>query len=86
MEPPSGKIHHAGKDWSMDSDYGTAPADAATAYLTMLAIDCLLNTVTAVEKLTDVAVEEPAVSSSAAGELICTLGAVSSQGRLCAAI
>lgn len=51
----------------MDADYGTAPADSATAYLSMLAIDCLLNTVTAIEKLTDVAVEGAASPSSGAG-------------------
>ena len=61
------QVWRAGKDWTMDSDYGTAPADNATAYLTMLGIDCLLNTVTALEKLTDVAIEGATSPDSAAG-------------------
>lgn len=65
-----------GKDWSMDSDYATAPADTATAYLTMLAIDCLLNTVTALEKLTDVAVEGAISPDSVAGEFVYMLQSV----------
>lgn len=46
-----------GKDWSLDSDYGSAPADVGAAYLVMLAIDCLLGVVTATERLTDSAVD-----------------------------
>ena len=57
----------------MDSDYGTAPADNATAYLTMLGIDCLLNTVTALEKLTDVAIEGATSPDSAAGSILVTV-------------
>ena len=52
----------------MDADYSTAPADIATAYLTMLAIDCLLNIVSALEKLTDVAVEGAVSPDATAGE------------------
>ena len=59
----------------MDSDYGTAPADNATAYLTMLGIDCLLNIVTALEKLTDVAIEGATSPDSAAGSVpVATVG------------
>ncbi len=54
----------------MDSDYGSAPAETGAAYLAMLAIDCLLNVVSALEKLTDVAVEGTVVTPDAsAGEL-----------------
>lgn len=55
-----------GKDWTLDNDYGSAPADTAAAYLAMLSIDCLLNTVAALEKLTDVAVDGVAVTPDAA--------------------
>jgi len=54
----------------LDSDYGSAPAETGAAYLAMLAIDCLLNVVAALEKLTDVAVEGTVVTPDAsAGEL-----------------
>ncbi len=54
----------------MDSDDGSAPAETGAAYLAMLAIDCLLNVVAALEKLTDVAVEGTVVTPDAsAGEL-----------------
>ncbi len=54
----------------MDSDYGSAPAETGAAYLAMLAIDCLLNVVAALEKLTDVAVEGTVVTPDAsAGQL-----------------
>ncbi|KAK9810126.1 hypothetical protein WJX72_005196 [[Myrmecia] bisecta] len=46
-----------GTDWTLDSDYGNAAPEVGAAYLAMLAIDCLLGVVAAVEKLTDVAVE-----------------------------
>ena len=51
----------------MDADYSTAAAETGTAYLTMLAVDCLLNTVAALEKLTDVAVEGAVSPDAAAG-------------------
>ncbi|DBA68408.1 TPA: hypothetical protein ACH3X2_013711 [Trebouxia sp. C0005] len=54
-----------GKEWSLDSDYGSAPAETGAAYLAMLAIDCLLNVVAALEKLTDVAVEGIVVTPDA---------------------
>lgn len=52
----------------MDADYSTAAAETGTAYLTMLAIDCLLNTVAALEKLTDVAVEGAVSPDAATGK------------------
>ena len=62
-----------GKDWTLDNDYGSAPADTAAAYLAMLSIDCLLNTVAALEKLTDVAVDGVAVTPDAASGALLTL-------------
>ena len=56
---------HAGKEWSLDSDYGTAPAETGSAYLAMLSIDSLLNVVAALEKLTDIAVEGVVVTPDA---------------------
>ena len=64
-------VYAAGKEWSLDSDYGSAAADTASAYLAMLSIDCLLNVVAALEKLTDVAIEggmlPPDAAPAAAG-------------------
>ena len=56
---------NAGKEWSMDSDYGTAPAETGAAYLAMLSIDSLLNVVAALEKLTDLAVDGVVVTPDA---------------------
>ena len=58
---------HAGKDWHMDTDYGQASLEVGGAYLTTVAIDCLLALVSAFEKLTDLAVEDTP-STPKAGE------------------
>ena len=42
----------------MDTDYGQASLEVGGAYLTTVAIDCLLALVSAFEKLTDLAVED----------------------------
>lgn len=47
----------AGKDWTLDADFGSAPPETGAAYLGMLATDALLAVMAAVEKLTDIAVE-----------------------------
>ena len=49
--------HVAGREWSLDVDYGSATAETGAAYLAMLGIDAVLGLVTSVEKLTDTAVE-----------------------------
>lgn len=50
-------LHHAhahtGKSWTLDMDFGTAPSDVALGYLTLLAIDSLLNVVMTQEMLVD---------------------------------
>ena len=47
----------AGREWSLDVDYGSATAETGAAYLAMLSIDSLLGLVTSIEKLTDMAIE-----------------------------
>ena len=49
--------HVAGREWSLDVDYGSATAETGAAYLAMLGIDSVLGLVTSIEKLTDTAVE-----------------------------
>lgn len=44
-----------GKDWSVESEYDTAPVGIQQAYLAMLAIDSLLNLMASVDRLTDMA-------------------------------
>lgn len=48
-----------GKTWTLDSDFTSAPSDVALAYLSMLAIDCMLNVVSATERLIDRAAPFP---------------------------
>lgn len=60
----------AGKEWSLDSDYGTAPPETGAAYLAMLSIDSLLHVVAALEKLTDVAVDGAAVTPDASAGIM----------------
>lgn len=43
----------AGKEWLLDSDVNLVGPDTGAAYLCMLAIDCILGFVSAVEALTD---------------------------------
>ena len=50
-------VHSAGKDWTLDADFGSAPPETGVAYLGMLATDALLAVMAAVEKLTDIAIE-----------------------------
>ena len=52
----------AGKEWNLDSDHASAPAETGSAYLTMLAIDSLLSFVSAAEKLTDNALDGSAAA------------------------
>ena len=52
----------------MDTDYGQASLDVGGAYLTTVAIDCLLALVSAFEKLTDIAVEDTPATPKAQGE------------------
>ncbi len=40
-------------------DFASAPSDVALAYLAMVAIDCLLNVITAMERLVDRAAPSP---------------------------
>ena len=47
----------AGREWSLDVDYGSATAETGAAYLAMLSIDSILGLVTSIEKLTDMATE-----------------------------
>ena len=47
----------AGREWSLDVDYGSATAETGAAYLAMLSIDAILGLVTSIEKLTDLATE-----------------------------
>jgi len=47
----------AGREWSLDVDYGSATAETGAAYLAMLGIDSILGLVTSIEKLTDTATE-----------------------------
>lgn len=60
-------LPHAGKEWTLDADFGSAPPETGAAYLGMLAADALLAVVAAVEKLTDVAVEGCAPSPDRSG-------------------
>ncbi|KAK9834027.1 hypothetical protein WJX81_004391 [Elliptochloris bilobata] len=57
----------AGKEWTLDADFGRAPPETGAAYLGMLATDALLAVVAAVEKLTDLAVEGCAPSPDHSG-------------------
>ena len=50
-------VDSAGRDWTLDADFGSAPPETGAAYLGMLATDALLAVMAAVEKLTDIAVE-----------------------------
>ncbi|KAK9868608.1 hypothetical protein WJX84_001848 [Apatococcus fuscideae] len=59
-----------GKDWHMDTDYGQASLEVGGAYLTTVAIDCLLALVSAFEKLTDIAVEDTPATPKAQGSRI----------------
>ena len=48
----------AGREWSLDVDYGSATAETGAAYLAMLSIDTIhWGCLTSIEKLTDMATE-----------------------------
>lgn len=57
----------------MDSDYGQASLEVGGAYLTTVAIDCLLALVSAFEKLTDIAVDGAPLTPKQQGMSPCSL-------------
>ena len=73
----------AGKDWHMDSDYGQASLEVGGAYLTTVAIDCLLALVSAFEKLTDIAVDGTPLTPKQQGMSPCSFILVDGRPRAC---
>lgn len=56
----------------MDSDYGQASLEVGGAYLTTVALDCLLALVSAFEKLTDIAVDGAPLTPKQQGMSSCS--------------
>eukprot|EP00884_Botryococcus_braunii_P011071 jgi/Botrbrau1/19966/Bobra.0059s0082.1 len=54
-----------GKDWTLDVDCANISQETGAAYLTMLAIDCLLGVMACTEKLTSMALEGGVASPAA---------------------